>query len=73
LTKIDHINSKNYTYKWHIQKEDNHLQNKEKEDRTIMLKCLPWQFVPIAAPGIFIILYAANADITEENWQSKKR
>jgi len=44
-----------------------------KEDRTIMLKCLPWQFVPIAAPGIFIILYAANADITEENWQSKKR
>jgi len=32
LTKIDHINSKNYTYKWHIQKEDNHLQNKGKEE-----------------------------------------
>ena len=71
--KNEIINSNNYRYKWHIQKEDSLLQDKEKEGRTTMLNYPPWLYAPIVAPGISIIPSAANAGIIEENWQLKKR
>ena len=61
------ITIKNNKQLWHIQKEDNHLQDKEREERMIMPKHPQWLYVPIAGHGMFIIPYVATVVTTEGN------
>jgi len=57
----------NKQLRWHILREKFRNNEQKKEERTIRQKLQHWQYVQIVERHIFIILFAANAVITEVN------